>query len=147
MPAPKNLKTNFNINLGAKKILVNFVVVGVPHTIIFVKNVNEVNVSELGRKIRFHRIFKPAGTNVDFVEIVNPEYIKVRTYERGVEAETLACGTGVSGSSFVAKKLGLVKNNIRVLTKSGEILKISIDGDAIFLEGKTRLVFDGEVSV
>jgi len=147
MPSPKNLKTNFKINLGTKKILANFVIVGVPHTVIFVKNVDRANVDELGRKIRYHRIFKPAGTNVDFVEVVNSKYIKVRTYERGVEGETLACGTGISSSSFIAKKLGLVKDNIRVLTKSGEILKISIDGDAIFLEGKTRLVFDGEISV
>ncbi|UCC96152.1 MAG: diaminopimelate epimerase, partial [Candidatus Omnitrophota bacterium] len=74
---------------------------GVPHAVIFVEGLEDLDVHTVGKAVRRHEHFSPEGTNVNFVEIVNRDRIKIRTYERGVEAETLACGTGVVASAII----------------------------------------------
>jgi len=147
MNEPKGLKSNFSLAIGSKNIKANFVIVGVPHTIIPVKNVDKIDVGYTGRTIRFHRRFQPEGTNVNFVRVLNPGEIKVRTYERGVEGETLSCGTGSTASAFVLNKLGFVKNRVSVLTKSGEVLVIDIASGGVYLTGGAELVFKGEIKI
>jgi diaminopimelate epimerase len=145
---PKDLRLNFVIKTEFDWFLAHFVNTGVPHVVIFWNSVEEVPVEKIGKKIRFHEMFSPAGTNVNFVEVAEEKgekYLKIRTYERGVEAETLACGTGASASAYIAYKLNLVNSPVRVLTKSGEELKIYIENEKIFLEGKAYFVFEGKI--
>jgi hypothetical protein len=104
----------------------------------------------LGRAIRNHADFKPKGTNVNFVEIKNQREIAVRTYERGVENETLACGTGSTASAVVSSLLGYAQPPVKVRTAGGEVLTVDFkrEGDKITrttLEGETRFVYDGQL--
>jgi len=107
----------------------------------------QTDVVGLGREIRFHPRFAPAGTNVNFVSIRQAGLI-VRTYERGVEDETLACGTGTVAAALVGVFRGEVSSPVSVTVRSGEILTVHVDreGDDIrevCLEGDTRLVYEG----
>jgi len=150
---PKNLNLDLPVRLVGP-LRVNFINTGVPHAVVFVDSVDKIDVFSLGRQLRFHKIFAPQGTNVDFVEIVSQDKIKVRTYERGVEDETLACGTGVTASALVtAIKLNKVcRGQISVLTRSGETLKVYFNVSAhkfsnVWLEGKAGIICEGEYHV
>ena len=119
-----------------------FVNTGVPHVVVFVDDIETVDVEGLGRKIRFHKAFAPAGTNVNFAAVSRGR-LYVRTYERGVEAETLACGTGATACALVAVRKGLLSSPVEVVTRSGEVLRVYSEGEDVFLEGGTRWVYDG----
>lgn len=143
MEEPKDLKQNLNIKVNKRIIRVNYIDTGVPHAVIFVHGIDDINVDPIGRNIRYHEEFKPRGTNVDFVEIIDNKNIKMRTYERGVEGETLACGTGAVASAIIAGC------PVSVHAKGG-ILKVhfkNIKGKIkdVYLEGEARKVFTGEV--
>lgn len=153
---PFDIKLNLSLKKLPAELKVNYVNTGVPHAVVFVKNVEKINVKILGEKIRFAEEFSPAGTNVDFVEVLNNNFLKVRTYERGVESETLSCGTGVVASSIIASyqhfatdKSCPKKNDFSVLTKSGEILKVYFEKyngkiiKNVWLEGEAYLVYKG----
>ncbi len=99
---PYGFKQNLALRVFGRELKVNFINTGVPHAIVFVSDLDNIDIEDIGREIRFHKQFSPAGTNVDFVEILDKNFIKVRTYERGVEAETLACGTGSIASAIVS---------------------------------------------
>ena len=145
---PSSIKWNLCLMINKCPYMVNFVNTGVPHTIHFVDDLDTVDVKNLGGHIRYHDEFSPAGTNADFVQVVAKKHIKVRTYERGVEDETLACGTGAVASAVIAAESEKMASPITVETRSGEMLRVHfkmIDGQFrnIFLEGKATLVFDG----
>lgn len=148
---PKGLKSSLPIKVHNRILRVNFINTGVPHTVIFVADLEGIDVADLGRQIRFHKRFMPKGTNVDFIEALSNNSIKMRTYERGVEDETLACGTGAVASALVtAYRLGIkgCLRKINVHTESGEILKVYFDktGDKfsnVWLEGKARITYKG----
>jgi len=147
---PKLLSLNIPLKVNNRSLIVNFINTGVPHCVIFVEGLDKIRVADLGRCIRYHKQFSPAGTNVDFVEMVNNDSLRVRTYERGVEDETLACGTGSVASVLVcARKLGLTGNHkISVFTKSGDKLKVYFKGSNdgfkdVWLEGKAGIVYKG----
>ncbi|MCM8815427.1 MAG: diaminopimelate epimerase, partial [Candidatus Omnitrophica bacterium] len=118
---------------------------GVPHAVIFVNNVDNVDVKKYGPIIRNHEIFQPAGTNVDWVQIMDAHHGKIRTYERGVEDETLACGTGIVAGVICGAMLGKFISPVEIIARSGEKLRVSFKKDftEIFLEGGTKLVFEG----
>ncbi|MBI3317413.1 MAG: diaminopimelate epimerase [Candidatus Omnitrophica bacterium] len=123
---------------------------GVPHAVIFVEGLEKIDVVALGPKIRFHETFAPAGTNVNFVEVLGKDSICVRTYERGVEAETLACGTGSSASAITSTLKGYTEPPIQVRTRGGEVLTVNfkIEGKKITdvtLQGEAHFVFKGEL--
>lgn len=123
---------------------------GVPHAVKFVQTFQGLDVEGLGRQIRHDKAFKPRGTNVDFVRVVPGNRIEVRTYERGVEAETLSCGTGSTASALVAAKVHNLKSPVEVKTQSGEILKVHflLNGKGfheVTLEGEVREVFQGKI--
>lgn len=143
LPPLSGLKLDFNIENFDRKLC--FVNSGVPHAVIFTEDLENEKITETGKFIRFHSFFAPAGTNVDFVQIKGPARIDIRTYERGVEDETLACGTGAVASAYIAYKKGLVRNPVEVKTKSGEILKIDFSEGGPYLEGEARLIFKGEI--
>jgi len=150
---PKAIKLDIPIRVNNRYIKVNSINTGVPHTVIFVEGLDKIDVVGIGRKIRYHREFFPAGTNVDFVEILSKDFIKIRTYERGVEDETLACGTGSVASALLsATRYPLSANKINVHTAGGEILKVYFSrvGNSfhnIWLEGKAKIVYKGEYYV
>jgi len=149
---PQGLKDNLKISLGGKSRELFFINTGVPHAIMFVNNIDQVPVFEWGRIIRQHRLFKPAGTNVNFVSKIDQHTIAIRTYERGVENETLACGTGSVAAALISAVAGKVYSPVRVCTRGGEVLKIYFNHcggkfSEVYLEGKVRIVFEGEVSI
>ena len=142
---PRDYKEVF-LSLDAQSIEGCFINTGVPHFVAVVNDLEKIDVKNLGRAIRFHPEFQPKGTNVNFIEREGDDTIRIRTYERGVEGETLACGTGATASAIVAYKNGIVsKKPVRVLTKGGEVLAIDFDDEfkEVFLEGGVVRVFDG----
>ena len=129
-----------------------FLNTGSPHHISFAENVDDINVFELGRKIRYAEPYNQEGTNVNFVEKINENTFKVRTYERGVEDETLSCGTGVTAvalASFHLKKTG--EKHLRIITKGGDLFVDFDFSDAHFhdivLSGPATFVFQGEIKI
>jgi diaminopimelate epimerase len=150
---PRNLKLDIPLNVSGRIIKVNFIDTGVPHAVIFVQGLDKIDVNNLGRLIRYHRYFGSAGTNVNFVEVENRDSIRIRTYERGVEGETLACGTGSTAGALIASiKIPGKTNRINVHTAGGEILKVSFEKldhkfSDVWLEGRARLVYRGEYYV
>lgn len=123
---------------------------GVPHAVVAVEDLESTPVRELGRFLRFHQQFAPAGTNVNFVRGQEDE-LWVRTYERGVEDETLACGTGAVASALMAGQWGWLQSPVTVRVRSGERLKVyySVEGGQfkeVFLEGAASYVYEGELN-
>ncbi|MDR1045139.1 MAG: diaminopimelate epimerase [Candidatus Adiutrix sp.] len=125
--------------------------VGVPHAVAWVEDLDGLNVFRIGRAVRRHQAFAPEGANVDFVKIAGPDRLALRTYERGVEDETLACGTGATAAALLAAAQGLIKAPaVTCLTRGGDDLVISFEGppeapEKVFLEGKVRYLFSGQV--
>ncbi len=145
------LALDLKVRIDDKIHDLHFINTGVPHAVKFVEDIASAAVQELGRQIRFHSCFQPAGTNANFVQVLDRGHLRVRTYERGVEDETLACGTGAVAVALIAAKRGLVDSPVDVQTTGGEILKIYFQGqgdgfDRVFLQGDTRLVYEGELS-
>jgi len=151
---PKEAKFEIPIKVSGRAIRVNFINTGVPHTVIFVQGLENIDVERLGRQIRFHKRFAPAGTNVNFVEVISSDLIKIRTYERGVEGETLACGTGSTAAALItaAKTKAVNQAKIDVLAKGGEVLKIYFKNrgnkfEDVWLEGRAKIVYKGVYNV
>jgi len=151
---PKNHQVHLPLKINNRTLRVHYIDTGVPHVVLFVDNLNGTDVKTIGRKIRLHKQFAPKGANVNFVEQLGPGRIAVRTYERGVEDETLACGTGSAAAALVtytqANPCIRVKKNklISVQTTGGDILKIRFDlsqarFDNVWLEGKTLIIAQG----
>ena len=130
----------------------HFLRVGVPHVAIPVSDLAAAPVTAWGRAVRFHDLFAPAGTNVNFIQVEGPQSLRIRTYERGVEDETLACGTGAVASALIAARLGQVGSPVTVHTRGGEALTIYFtpQGETfteVFLEGNALVVYQGELWV
>ncbi len=148
MQAPRDLSLHLPIELNGQEISVNFINTGVPHVVLFVDNVAAIDVKKLGEEIRYHRRFMPEGANANFVQIINQGQIKIRTYERGVEAETFACGTGTVAAAVVGAALGRLKSPVEATTQGGALLKVYFDildkqAKNMFLEGDAKVVFEG----
>lgn len=130
---PQQYQPDIPLTVHGQQIKVSYIDTGVPHTIVYVDGLDNIEVATIGRTIRWHTKFAPRGTNVDFVEQLKDHLIKVRTFERGVEAETRACGTGGVASAIVTylKAHPNIKTKkdarMNVLTASKEILKITFD--------------------
>jgi len=123
------------------------IMVGVPHYVIFLRDeLWSQDIVPLGRALRSHPDLQPAGANINFVVVRDPHNIEVRTYERGVEAETLSCGSGVVASSVTSALFGKTKSPVKVLTRSGITLEVSflLDGGVardVQLRGDARVVY------
>ncbi len=140
---PIGYRTGIKVDEPHYKGEVSFINTGVPHTIVLTEDVENIDVFTLGQEIRRSQTFAPAGTNVNFVQVLDKNHIRVRTYERGVENETMACGTGSTASALVATALGRTQDPVHVLTQGGEELVISfINSNGTFskvhLEGVVR---------
>jgi diaminopimelate epimerase len=152
LTAPRDLRLHEKIPLGAGQTEVHSVNTGVPHAVVFVPDADKAMVQTLGPEIRFHPHFAPRGTNVNFVQVRGPGAIRVRTYERGVEGETLACGTGVTASALIAAELHNFKSPVQVQVQGGDMLEVSFEGKGgqwtnIGLTGPAEFVFEGRMEV
>ena len=149
---PKGIKLDIPIKLGTRALKVNFINTGVPHVVIFTQGLDAIEITALAKYIRYHKKFAPQGANVDFVEVLNNNSLKVRTYERGVEDETLACGTGSVAAALIFSLKGARGSKINLLTKSKEILRIYFNRQGsrfsnVWLEGKAAIVYKGVYDV
>jgi len=149
---PKSIKLDIPLKVNGRPIKVNFINTGVPHVVVFVNGLEKMDVDSIGRLIRWHIKFAPAGTNVNFVEVDEGNLIRVRTYERGVEGETLACGTGSTASALIFALKNNLKGLVRVKTQSGEVLKIHFNRENdvfkdVWLEGSAKIAYKGEYYV
>jgi diaminopimelate epimerase len=150
MPVPSGLKMDVDLPLKSGMISVDFINTGVPHTVVHVKDLDAHPVFEEGREIRYHSMFSPAGTNANFISVRNRNYIEVRTYERGVEDETLACGTGSIASALTANARGMASSPVTIKTRGGEELKIYFEKKVdsftkVWLEGGTSIACKGRL--
>jgi diaminopimelate epimerase len=152
MREPVRVDLEVPLVLTGRELSASFANTGVPHVVVLVEDVEKVDVVELGREIRYLPAFQPEGTNVDFAQTAANRRIKVRTYERGVEDETLACGTGcVAAALVVSFKRGL-SSPIDCITAGGEVLGVRFRrrGNAvsqIFLEGRAVAVYEGKLTL
>ncbi len=155
---PKDYQAGIPLLINGRTMHVDYIDTGVPHAVITVDGLDAINVDTIGREIRNHIHFRPRGTNADFVEQIGTNHIKVRTFERGVEGETLACGTGSVASAITtylkANKNAKSKDHIvvKVLTLSGETLEVifSLHGKKIsdvWLKGSAKFIAKGEYYV
>ena len=147
LTAPEDLQLNIPISVGSMEQVLHFIN----------NDAGDVPVNDWGREIRFNETFQPAGTNANFAQVVSNDTLKVRTYERGVEGETMACGTGAVASALVGALLEQAKPPVTVITSGGEELTIhfslkesenskQIDLDAgIFLEGPAHFIYEGQL--
>jgi diaminopimelate epimerase len=152
MTEPTKLRLGKKVVLAGRKLAIDFLNTGVPHAVLFVRSVRSVDVAKQGRAIRYHSAFAPSGTNVNFVEIGRGNRILVRTYERGVEGETLACGTGVVASSILSNLRRRLRSPILVTTRGGDDLRVGFsmeNGHArkVTLQGPARIVYTGVIHV
>jgi diaminopimelate epimerase len=161
--APKKLKFNFKLKTDGQMINSSFANTGSPHVVIniadilknpadqnsFYNDLNEIPVTELGKEIRYLQDFSPAGTNVNFIDVKNDKVLN-RTYERGVEDETLACGTGSVAVALIAFVNNKLKPPITVVTRGGDelVVDFKVENKRVIdlsLTGPAKIVFTGEL--
>lgn len=150
---PKDMKLSIPVPLAGGEEVAHFVNTGVEHSVIYVENADEAMVKEIGHDVRFHEVFQPKGTNVNFAQVLGANSIRVRTYERGVEGETLACGTGVCASALISAELKGMSSPVAVKVQGGDTLEVFFEkndnGDFanIQLKGPADFSFVGEVEI
>ena len=150
MPDPRAMFLNVEIVVKGERIEVHRMNVGVPHAIIEVSDLRNYAVVDVGRAVREHRAFMPDGTNTDFVREIDAHTIELRTYERGVEDETLACGTGAVASALVMAALGKVGPPVAVRTRGGWTLTVGffmsdLGFCDVSLTGDARTIYTGGI--
>jgi diaminopimelate epimerase len=157
LPGPHGLALDLRLDVQDQALCLHFINTGVPHIVNFVEDedaLEKIDVFGLGRALRYHPKFQPSGTNADFAWVRDPHTIAVRTYERGVEAETLACGTGSIACVLTAAARQLVASPVAVRTRSGETLVVHFEKSAgagaiefpeVYLEGDAKVVYEAEL--
>lgn len=149
---PRDLRLNVDLPLARGPQRIHAINTGVPHAVLFVPNADEAMLETLGPEIRHHAWFGPGGTNVNFVQVAGANAIRVRTYERGVENETLACGTGVAASALVAAQLHQFRSPVEVTVRGGEKLAVNFEKPNgqfhdVRLTGPAEFVFTGKIEI
>ena len=149
---PVDLRLNQELALSSGRQVIHSLNTGVPHAVLFVADADRAMVRELGPEVRRHAHFSPKGTNVNFVQVLGPNHIRVRTFERGVEGETLACGTGVAASALIASRVHKFASPVKVQVQGGDALEVSFaDQNGGFsdvrLSGPAEFVFEGTVEI
>jgi len=149
---PKDLQLKQQITLSNGPAEIHSLNTGVPHAVLFVPDADKAMVQNLGSEIRYHKHFAPKGTNANFVQVLGPNQIRVRTYERGVEGETLACGTGVTAAALISARVHGFSSPVKVQVQGGDTLEVSFREENgtfkdVYLEGPADFVFEGEISI
>jgi diaminopimelate epimerase len=152
LTAPRDLQLHQTVSLSIGPTVMHSVDTGVPHAVLFVPDTDLASVQKIGPEIRYHSHFAPRGTNVNFVQLLGDNVIRVRTYERGVEGETLACGTGVTASALIAAELHHLQSPIPVQVASGSLLEVSFEKNGsqfanVALSGPADFVFEGRIEL
>ena len=152
MSEPKDLRLNIPLTVDGKTREVHFINSGVPHVVVPVSKIDEINVRSDGAAIRRHKMFSPPGANVNFIEKRGAKNIAIRTYERGVEDETLACGTGVVASGLIFATTNNVDGPIDVLVRGGDDLRVDFEKTGqqfknVILTGPAEFVFEGTIEI
>lgn len=151
LPDPKDWRLNQHLTTKGEVVRYHFVNTGVPHAVVEVEDPDAVNVQDLGARIRQHEVFSPDGANANFIVVTGPSSLRLRTYERGVEAETLACGTGIVASGLIAGRLGRVRPPLRITARSGDVLEVNFSltekgASGVTLRGPAVHVFQGNLA-
>jgi diaminopimelate epimerase len=149
MSEPHSLRTGLTLEVSGQPMTVHSVNTGVPHAVVVVDDLDGVPVREWGAALRYHTGFQPKGTNANFLK-VTPDGIAIRTYERGVEGETLACGTGMVACALVHHQLTGAPSPVKVKVKGGDTLEIGFEKTAdgyrnVTLTGPADIVFEGDI--
>ena len=149
---PKDLRLGDSVALSTGPETIHSFNTGVPHAVLFVPDADKAMVLSLGPEIRRHAHFGPRGTNVNFVQVLGPNHIRVRTFERGVEGETLACGTGVSAAAMISARVHKFNSPVRVQVQGGDTLEVSfhdtgLEFDEVRLTGPADFVFEGRIEI
>ncbi len=149
---PKELRLNESIPLSIGAQTIHSLNTGVPHAVLYVPDADKAMVTQLGSEIRHHAHFSPRGTNVNFVQVLGPNHIRVRTFERGVEGETLACGTGVSAAAMISARVHQFTSPVRVQVQGGDTLEVGFKDnggsfDDVRLTGPADFVFTGQIEI
>ncbi len=156
MSEPKDLTLNTETKVTGLETSLHFINTGVPHVVTFLASpeaLDEFDVFTFGGTIRHHAAFAPAGTNANFAAILAPDHISIRTFERGVEDETLACGTGMVASALVHHLLTDAPSPIKVDVEGGDTLEIGFEKTGaqsfknVTLTGPADFVFEGEIDI
>jgi diaminopimelate epimerase len=155
MTDPTDLRLNVTLRIGDKNKSIHFINSGVPHVVMSVERIDridDVEVRQEGAAIRHHQMFSPKGANVNFIEKCGAKQIAIRTYERGVENETLACGTGVVASALIFAATENTNGPIGVLVRGGNELQVGFEKAGrlfknVTLTGPAEFVFEGTIEV
>jgi diaminopimelate epimerase len=152
MSDPRDWQRGLQLTAASEAVTVHFVNTGVPHAVVFSEALDAVPVKTLGAALRYHEAFAPKGTNANFIQQRDAGSIAIRTYERGVEDETLACGTGVVASALVFHEATGAPSPVRVKVKGGDTLEVAFSGTAgnyqnVTLTGPADFVFDGTIAL
>jgi diaminopimelate epimerase len=152
MTEPTDLQLDVDLSTPGETKTVHFINSGVPHVVIPVAKIDDVDVRRDGAAIRHHKMFSPNGTNVNFIEKCGPNRIAIRTYERGVEDETLACGTGIVASALIFAASEKSSSPITVLARGGDELQVGfekVEGNFhnVTLTGPAEFVFEGTIEI
>ena len=150
LPEPSIPEVDYPLEVEGETMTVSSVTVGVPHAVIWVKDLEKTPVFKRGRAVRYHDRYAPAGTNVNFVRPLDDGTLAIRTYERGVEDETLACGTGSVAAALIASAKGMVNSPGILHTRGGERLRIYFKKAGhgfrdVFLEGDAKVIYEGQL--
>jgi diaminopimelate epimerase len=152
MTEPTDLRLNVDLSMPAENKTVHFINSGVPHVVIPVAKIDNADVRDEGAAIRHHKMFSPNGTNVNFIEKRGPNKIAIRTYERGVEDETLACGTGIVASALIFAANENTNGPISVIARGGDELQVGFEKSGnrfrnVTLTGPAEFVFEGSIEI
>jgi diaminopimelate epimerase len=152
MTEPTDLRLSIDVRAADQNKTVHFINSGVPHVVIPVSRIDDVDIRREGSAIRHHKMFLPNGTNVNFIEKRGPKELAVRTYERGVENETLACGTGVVASALIFSVVEKVNGPITVIARGGDELQVGFEKSDnqfrnVTLTGPAEFVFEGTIAI
>lgn len=150
MTDPFDPVTKADLSMGTHTLAYSGINTGVPHVVLTVDDIEAADVVGTGRRIRHHPHFSPAGTNVNFLALQNEDVWAVRTYERGVEDETLACGTGIVAAALVLSMRKGIGSPVTLKSRSGSLLKVyfSTAGGSfheVYLEGDARMIYQGQL--
>ena len=142
---------SLRINLAGEQATVHYTDTGVPHVVKFVDDIESVDIRAEGSELRFHQAFQPRGANANFAQVENG-HVLVHTYERGVEDETLACGTGVTAVAILSHLVHQIPKPIRLRVAGGDTLEVDFNSegdiiDQVTLAGPAKVVYQGSIEI
>jgi diaminopimelate epimerase len=150
MTDPARFRRGLRLRTKGQEVEAHFIDTGSPHLVVVESDLESIDVQGRGSELRFHGEVAPEGANVNFVQVLDPSTIRIRTYERGVEGETLACGTGSVASAVVSSLLGLCRPPVSVRVRSGETLRVDFETSDhntthVTLQGSAYILFKGRL--